>query len=65
MKRIYSVHINGRTLESWDLRELLARAVNAKRRSNCRSRMQDRSCKRIAPDNAAECCVPIESAMVQ
>jgi hypothetical protein len=32
MKRIYSVIIKGRTLESGDLRELLARAVNEKRK---------------------------------
>jgi hypothetical protein len=32
MKRIYSVMIKGRTLESRDLRELLARAVNEKRK---------------------------------
>jgi hypothetical protein len=32
MKRIYSVMIKGRTLESRDLRELLARAVTEKRK---------------------------------
>ena len=31
MKRVYSVKINGRTLESCNLKELLARAVNVKR----------------------------------
>ena len=31
MDRIYTVTINGRTLESQNLRELLARAVGAKR----------------------------------
>jgi hypothetical protein len=31
MERIYSVTINGRTLESHNLKELLARAVHAKR----------------------------------
>jgi hypothetical protein len=34
MKRYYSVMIKGRTLESRNLRELLARAVNEKRKSN-------------------------------
>jgi hypothetical protein len=33
MQRIYSVMIKGTTLESWDLKELLARAVTAKRNS--------------------------------
>ncbi len=31
MNRVYSVKINGRTLEGRNLKELLARAVNAKR----------------------------------
>ena len=31
MKRVYSVKINGRTLESCNLKELLSRAVSAKR----------------------------------
>jgi hypothetical protein len=31
MGRVYTVEINGRTLESRNLRELLARAVSAKR----------------------------------
>jgi hypothetical protein len=33
MKKYYSVMIKGRTLESRDIRELLARAVNEKRKS--------------------------------
>ncbi len=32
MKRIYSVIIKGRTLESRDLKELLAKAVNEKKK---------------------------------
>ena len=34
MQRIYSVMIKGTTLESWDLKELLARAVTTKRNSD-------------------------------
>jgi hypothetical protein len=34
MKKYYSVMIKGRTLESRNLRELLARAVNEKRKSD-------------------------------
>ncbi len=34
MIKYYSVMIKGRTLESRDLRELLARAVNEKRKSD-------------------------------
>jgi len=42
MQKIYSVIIKGRTLESWDLRELLARAVSTKRKSDSRSVFPDR-----------------------
>lgn len=34
MKRVYTVKINGKTLESRNLKELLARAVSAKRNSD-------------------------------
>ncbi len=36
MKQVYEVVIKGRTLQSRDLRELLARAVSAKRDSDRR-----------------------------
>ncbi len=65
MKRIYSVIINGRTLEGWDLKELLARAVSAKRSSNCRFRLQDRSCERIPAKNPTGSRMAVESAIGQ
>jgi hypothetical protein len=37
MKKVYYVIIKGRTLESCDLRELLARAVTEKRNQNRKS----------------------------
>lgn len=42
MKQIYQVVIKGRTLESRDLKELLARAVSAKRDSDRRLHFQAR-----------------------
>ena len=39
MKRVYAVNINGRTMESCNLKELLARAVSAKRNSDHRITM--------------------------
>ena len=37
MNKIYHVIINGRTLESRNLKELLARAVSTKRKLDCRA----------------------------
>ena len=46
MDKVYTVEINGKTLESRNLKELLARAVSAKRnpdqRAMLRSRMHGR-----------------------
>ena len=42
MKQVYRVVIKGRTLESRDLKELLARAVSAKRDSDRRLYFQAR-----------------------
>lgn len=42
MKQVYHVVIKGRTLESQDLKELLARAVSAKRDSDRRLFFQAR-----------------------
>jgi hypothetical protein len=42
MKQVYQVVIKGRTLESRDLKELLARAVSAKRDSDRRLYFQAR-----------------------
>jgi hypothetical protein len=41
MKRIYSVIIQGRTLESRDLKELLARAVSEKKKRDRILSLQD------------------------
>ncbi len=43
MKRVYSVIIRGRTLESRDLKELLARAVAQKRISDRKLLLQNLS----------------------
>ena len=43
MKKIYYVNISGRTLESRDLKELLARAVAQKRISDRKSIIQNLS----------------------
>jgi len=48
MYRVYSVKINGRTLESRNLKELLARAVNAKRNPDRRKVAQAPLYKQIA-----------------
>lgn len=40
MQKIYYVMIKGRTLESRDLKELLARAVSEKRNSDRKFRLQ-------------------------
>jgi hypothetical protein len=42
MNKIYHVIIKGRTLESRDLKELLARAVAEKRNQNSKSLLQAR-----------------------
>jgi hypothetical protein len=52
MKKIYSVIIKGRTLESRDLKELMARAVVAKRNSEQKSYYQDRYCEPVLLDHA-------------
>jgi len=48
MQRVYSVKINGRTLESRNLRELLARAVNAKRNPGRRTMVKDPLYSRVS-----------------
>jgi len=42
MEKVYCVIIKGRTLESRDLKELLARAVMEKRSSDRKFRLQNR-----------------------
>ena len=51
MQKIYSVMIKGRTLESRDLKELLARAVSEKRNSDRISRPQSGSCGKPPVEN--------------
>jgi hypothetical protein len=51
MKKVYSVVIQGRTLESRDLKELLARAVAQKRISDRRFVLQNLSRGDVTVDN--------------
>ena len=48
MKKVYSVIIKGRTLESRDLKELLARAVAQKRQSDRQFVLQNISRGKVA-----------------
>ena len=52
MNRVYSVIIKGRTLESRDLKELLARAVAQKRISDRKLLLQNLSRGQTLPENA-------------
>ena len=51
MQKVYYVMIKGRTLESRDLKELLARAVSEKRNSDRRYGLQSRSYEPMAVEN--------------
>jgi hypothetical protein len=51
MNKVYSVMIKGRTLESRDIRELLARAVSEKRSSDRKFRPQTRVYSPAAVEN--------------
>ena len=53
MQKVYYVIIKGRTLESRDLKALLARAVSEKRSSDRRFRLQPKSYGRAAVENAS------------
>ena len=53
MKKIYSVIIKGRTLESRDLKELLARAVAQKRISDRKHFLQNLSGGQTVAENAS------------
>ncbi len=53
MEKVYCVIIKGRTLESRDLKELLARAVMEKRNSERKFRLQDRPCVPALSSNPA------------
>jgi hypothetical protein len=52
MKKVYSVVIKGRTMESRDLRELLARAVAQKRKSDRQFLHQNLSRSQAVLENA-------------
>ncbi|MBN1568230.1 MAG: hypothetical protein JXA73_10315 [Acidobacteria bacterium] len=54
MRRVYSVIIKGRTLESRDLKELLARAVAQKRISDRKFLLQNLSRGQAHAENAAD-----------
>ena len=54
MNKIYYVVIKGRTLESRDLKELLARAVSAKRDSDRRLSFQTRFQRQANVENASK-----------
>jgi hypothetical protein len=54
MQRIYSVMIKGTTLESWDLKELLARAVTAKKKPDPQFVFRGRFDGQAHSENASE-----------
>jgi len=62
MNKVYYVMINGRTLESRDIKELLARAVCEKRNSGRRFRSQARSYSHSSFENASPAYVSARSA---
>jgi len=51
MGKVYYVMIKGRTLESRNLKELLARAVSEKRNQDRKYRLQPRSCASALVEN--------------
>ena len=62
MKRVYSVKINGRTLESRNLKELLARAVSVKQNPDRKVMLATQSCGRISTEDISRACA--ETGMV-
>ena len=57
MYRVYSVKINGRTLESRNIKELLARAVSAKRNPDHRGMLKTPMCEQIPTVGSAGPCM--------
>jgi len=53
MNKIYHVIIKGKTLESRDLKELLARAVTAKRNMDRKAQIQARLQQRTSVQNTS------------
>ncbi len=64
MGRVYTVTINGRTLESRDLKELLARAVTAKRNMGRDRMFRPRMYSELSTGAASDPCVGSEPALV-
>jgi hypothetical protein len=62
MGKVYYVMIKGRTLESRDLKELLARAVTEKRNLDRKERL--RSCRQGLIDSPVKACTGTYSAAV-
>ena len=60
MKKIYYVIIKGRTLESRDLKELLARAVSEKRKRDRKSQFQGALHGQAPVQNALSPCAAAE-----
>jgi hypothetical protein len=52
MGKVYYVNIKGRTLESRNLRELLARAVSEKRDMDRKRRLQGHTCASAYAENS-------------
>jgi hypothetical protein len=63
MQRIYHVMIKGRTLESRDLKELLARAVNEKKNSDRKS-LHPFQPYRQTIENIGDACSSARSAAI-
>jgi hypothetical protein len=53
--KIYCVTIHGRTLESRNIKELLARAVTAKRNMDCKYRPQNQMQVQAPGENSKSC----------
>jgi hypothetical protein len=56
MKKIYHVIIKGKTLESRDLKELLARAVSAKRKMDRSTPIKARLHTRVSSQSVSTPC---------
>lgn len=64
MERVYSVEINGRTLESRNLRQLLARAVSAKRNPNRETMLRSKIYGQFHPPDGSKSCPLSEMAVM-
>jgi hypothetical protein len=64
MGKVYYVIIKGRTLESRNLRELLSRAVSAKRSTDRRFPLQPRFNETSSAENPMRPCVAASTAVI-